>query len=175
MDTLFTFGGSTNVEKGVYVTKVSRTLKPVKRHIETVIPGRSGTYDYTDGSFENGAIELDCMYTGSTPASAARDIAGWLDGTKNLIFADEPDKHYVATAWTDIENSYVYNLRKFKIVFSCEPFARSTAKTITQIVRESSNKITIPISGTAPTPCRIEIYAVSVPGSTGFEIQHTVN
>lgn len=157
MDSVFSFGGITDLSMGVLVTGVTRPIKPNKRNVQTVIPGQSGTYDFTADDYDPEQIVMDCMYTGEDPVNFARQLAVWLSGTNDLIMADEPDKTYSATVWVEISEEYVFTLRHFTLTFTCQPHARSATQQLDAEVTVSGGGLTLMVEGTAPTPCRIII------------------
>lgn len=158
MDSVFSFGGITDLSMGVLVTGVTRPIKPNKRNVQTVIPGQSGTFDFTADDYDPEQIVMDCMYTGADPVNFARQLAVWLSGTNDLIMADEPDKAYIATVWVEISEEYVFTLRHFTLTFTCQPHARSAAQQLDAEVTVSGGGLTLMVEGTAPTPCRIIIH-----------------
>lgn len=158
MQSVFSFAGVSDLSMGVKVTGITRSFRAAQRNLQTVIPGKSGTYSYTDGTFENTQITLDCMYTGTEPAAFMRRLAAWCKGTNDLVFADEPDKIYTASAWAGIPADYVQSLRHYTITFDCAPFARSAAvQQAKGTITPPSGAVAVQVEGTAPTPCRIEI------------------
>lgn len=158
MDSVFSFGGITDLSMGVLVTGVTRPIKPNKRNVQTVIPGQSGTFDFTADDYDPEQIVMDCMYTGEDPVNFARQLAVWLSGTNDLIMADEPDKTYSATVWVEISEEYVFTLRHFTLTFTCQPHARSATQQLDAEVTVSGGGLTLLVEGTAPTPCRIIIH-----------------
>jgi predicted phage tail component-like protein len=104
-------------------------MLPVLRSRQLVIPGKHGTYDFADNTFENRIIEVDLKYIGTSFTelrTRARQIAYWLngfDGKKNLVFSDETDKWYVAKIYSEIGLSNLFTIGEATIQFECEPFA----------------------------------------------------
>lgn len=174
MISIFSFGGITDLEMGVQVTGISRAIKPPKRNIQTVIPGRSGTYDTTTNAYDNTQIVMDCMYVGENAPSFSRQLAVWLSGTNDLIIADEPDKRYTATVWIDIPEDYVFSLRHFTLTFTCQPFARSETQQATKVITQSGGGILVDVEGTAPTPCRIIIHNTGSTTIQNITVTHSV-
>ena len=171
---VFTFGGISDASMGVQVTGISRAIKPPKRNIQTLVPGRSGTHDYTANDYDSTQIVMDCMYVGTDPPNFARQLAVWLSGTNDLIITDEPDKRYTATVWIDIPEDYVFSLRHFTLTFTCQPFARSDAQQASRVITQSGGGILIDVEGTAPTPCRIIIKNTGATTIHNLTITHSV-
>jgi predicted phage tail component-like protein len=99
------------------------------------VPGRHGSYDFSDNTFEKRIIEIELRYIGTNFAelrTRARQIAYWLSGfsgTKNLIFSDEPDKQYIAKIYSEIGLANLFKVGECKVQFECEPFAYYLAST----------------------------------------------
>ena len=174
MISVFSFGGIDDLDMDVMVTGISRAIKPPKRNIQTIVPGKSGTYDFTENAYDNTQIVMDCMYVGADPPTFARRLAVWLSGTNDLIIADEPDKRYTATVWIDIPEDYVFSLRHFTLTFTCQPFARSDAQQASRVITQSGDGILIDVEGTAPTPCRIIIKNTGSSTINNITITHSV-
>jgi predicted phage tail component-like protein len=125
----FTYGGVHSNTYGIVCKSVNRPLLPVLVKRELTIPGRHGTYDFGDNTFENRIIEVDLKYIGTSIAelrTRARQIAAWLSGysgSKNLIFDDEPDKYYVGKVYSDVGLTNLFSLGEVSVQIECEPFA----------------------------------------------------
>ena len=140
---------------GIMALPYSRTLKPQQRVIQTYIQGRNGTYDWSDGTFANGEITIPVRYFGSTAPATIRAVAAWLSGSGELIFDDEPDKHYEAHLYNTIDVERELFEDGFEITFTVFPFAMSALNTKHQAVTASGETITVTTQGTAKTPCLI--------------------
>ncbi len=109
---------------------------PVLRKRELVIPGRHGSLDFGDNTFDKRTIELELKYIGTSFAelrTRARQIAYWLSGfsgTKNLVFSDEPDKYYIGKIYSEIGLQNLFKLGECKVQFECDPFAYDVGNTI---------------------------------------------
>jgi predicted phage tail component-like protein len=104
-------------------------MLPVLRKRELVIPGKHGTYDFGDNTFEKRIIEVELKYIGTSFAelrTRARQIAYWLSGfsgTKNLVFSDETDKYYVGKIYSEIGLQNLFLIGEATVQFEVEPFA----------------------------------------------------
>lgn len=172
---MFTFNGVSNEDMQVQVYGITRAVKPKKRVVKTVIPGRNGTYNTTDDTFEPFTISMKCAYTGDNAPAVMRHIAAWLQGSGALVFDDEPDKNYQATAWAIINANRNMSIREFTINFDCFPFASSAAQQVEGVVQSSTDAITANVQGTAPTPCRIIITNLGDTTITQLRITHSVD
>ena len=86
---------------GIIVKTNNRPLLPPIRRSDVTIPGRDGSYDFSDGTYDNIIIPVVIQYINETFEDLrlrARNIAAWLSQTnfKPLVFTDEPDKYYSA-------------------------------------------------------------------------------
>lgn len=168
----FTFNGIPAESMGVHVLPYSRTFVPEQRAIRTIIQGRSGTYDFTDGSFGNGTITVPCQYWGSTAPSTIRQVAAWLNGTGQLIFDDEPDLYYQAQLWPGCELSRMFYEDSFDLSFVVFPFAFSAAQTLEFSLTASGGAAVFSVDGTAQTPCRLIITNTGTQTINNLMISH---
>lgn len=128
----FTYNGIHSRTYDIVAKTVNRPILPVLRKRELIIPGRHGTYDFNDNTFDKRIIEVELRYVGTNfneLRTRARTIASWLnayDGSKNLIFDDETDKWYTAKIYSEIGLSNLFRLGEATIIFECEPFAYAT-------------------------------------------------
>lgn len=152
---MFSFKGVQDSTMGVMALPYSRSLKAQQRAVQTYIQGRNGTYDWSDGTFANGTITIPCKYFGSTSPTTLRAVAAWLSGSGDLVFDDEPDKHYEAKLYQSIDVDRELFEDGFDIVFTVFPFAMSTLNTKHQVLTSSGEEVTVKTNGTAKTPCLI--------------------
>lgn len=152
---MFSFKGVQDSTMGVMALPYSRNLKAQQRVVQTYIQGRNGTYDWSDGTFANGTITIPCKYFGSTAPSSLRAVAAWLSGTGDLVFDDEPTKHYEAKLYQSIDVERDLFEDGFEIVFTVFPFAMSELNTKNATLTSSGEEVTVKTGGTAKTPCLI--------------------
>ena len=128
----FTYNSINSSAYGIVAKSVTRPMLPVLRKRELVIPGKSGTFDFADNTFDKRIIQVDLKYVGTSFAelrSRARQIAYWLSGfsgNKNLVFSDETDKYYVGKIYSEIGLQNLFLLGQCSIQFECQPFAYAT-------------------------------------------------
>jgi len=128
----FTYNGVHSNTYGIVAKSIKRPLLPSLVKRELTVPGRDGTYDFEDNTFESSIIEVELKFIGTSIAnlrSKAREIAFWLsgrDGRKNLIFDDEPTKYYDAKIYSDIGLTNLFALGECSVQFECQPFAYET-------------------------------------------------
>lgn len=128
----FTYNGISSKTYGIVAKTVNRPILPTLRKREITIPGKHGTYDFDDNTFDKRIIEVELKYIGTSfdeLRTRARSIASWLnayDGSKKLIFDDETDKWYVAKIYSTVGLQNLFKIGQTKIQFECEPFAYAT-------------------------------------------------
>ena len=159
---MFSFNAIQDTEMGILCLPYSRVFHPAERVVQTAIAGKSGTYDYTDNTYENGSISVSCVYIGSRTLTDIRNTAAWLTGEGQLVFDDEPDKAYKARVMQGFDASIDCFEKTFTIEFTVFPFAESIDYNVVE-----RNAVVLPYSvnvqtiGTAETPCIIKINAIT--------------
>jgi predicted phage tail component-like protein len=138
----FTFNSIDSSDYGVYMLSKNRALLPSMRKREIVIPGRHGTYDFSDNTYDNRLIEVEINYLGSDfndMRLTARDIAAWLSQQDycKLQFDDESDKYYLAKIYDAIGLENIQINGKATLVFECQPHALSIVTTAEDIYLDS--------------------------------------
>lgn len=114
----------------IIVKSVDRPILPALVRREISVPGKHGTYDFGENSYENRIIIVEIKYIGTSFNELrlrARNIAAWLSQTtyKELIFSDEPDKFYLAKIYDPVSLENFFRLGKATVQFECRPFAMS--------------------------------------------------
>lgn len=115
----------------VVAKSVSRPLLPAKRRREIIVPGRNGSYNFSEEDYENRPITVELQYVGNSfidLRSHARKIAKWLSQEEYslLTFDDETDKYYLAKVYEEVDLKLVEKLVSFgsaTVTFNCQPFA----------------------------------------------------
>ena len=129
----FTFNGqNSSTVFNLLTIDIIRPLVPNLRKNEMIIPGRHGTYDFENNTYDNRMIEVIVKYTGTSFANyrtQARTLAAWLGQTeyKQLIFSDETDKYYMARVYEVVGLKNLFALEEASIVFECQPYAYNVA------------------------------------------------
>lgn len=159
---MFSFNGQQDIDMGIFCLPYSRVFHPAERVIQTAIAGKSGTYDYTDNTYDNGMITVSCVYIGSRTETDLRTTAAWLTGDGQLVFDSEPDKAYRASVIQGFDASIDCFEDTFDIAFTVFPLVESIETNLVQqgsvILPYQHNIQTV---GTAETPCVIRIHAVT--------------
>lgn len=153
----FTFNGKHSDLFGIRVKSANRAAKPEKRVYRTVIGGRDGTYDFTDNTFSNIIITLECDYTGPDSSGAARELALWLSGPGELVIDGDSGKIYNACLYSEIPLTQTFYTSRFTLAFECFPFAMSLPKQVSAVVTAQGQDVCVGVGGTARTPCVISI------------------
>ncbi|MCL2248679.1 MAG: phage tail family protein [Oscillospiraceae bacterium] len=105
-----------------------RPLLPAKRQNTMQIAGRDGTLSLGDETYETSPIPVDICFISDNVENlqkVAREIAHWLSGKGRLIFDDEPDKHYQAVVYGQIDTEQLIRFKRATVTFECQPAARS--------------------------------------------------
>lgn len=143
----FAFNGQhSSSDFGIVVKSINRSMLPGMIKKEISIPGRHGTYDFSDNVYENRVISIGISYKASSYndlREKVRDLAVWLSQQtyKELIFDDEPDKYYLAKVYPSVSFENMMKLGKTMIEFTCQPHALSIETTATDIILDSDTPL----------------------------------
>lgn len=150
---------------GIIAKTVSRPLLPPARRSEVVIPGRDGSYDFSDDTYDNIIIPVVIQYADETfedLRTRARRIAVWLRQAsyKPLVFTDEPDKYYLGKIYDAVSMEKIVNLAPGEIAtvnFECQPFALSLVSDSwrerliePQVIQNMGTRKTFPVISITP-------------------------
>jgi predicted phage tail component-like protein len=156
----FTYRGTHSSKFGVFCVDSSRVAAPAANTSNIRIPGRSGTFDQSDGTWSMRQETYNCIWRkpkDMTAPQLIRDIAGWLGYPGELVFDSEPDKRYrgKVTSAPPVERHLASG--DFSFTFEANhPFAYESAQDFYFTVT-NSNPIQMPVGGTVQTPVRIHI------------------
>lgn len=158
----FTFANIHSSTYELYVRSDNRTITPALRKNEFVIPGRHGTLDFGNNTYEPRFITMELFLVRKTMEDLrkqARDIAHWLSKSGLLVFDDEPDKAYQAKVYNNIDIEEIAAYGKSMVTFECQPFAESLEYRQVNIpsITDNAHEIKVNVSGTAETCCIITI------------------
>lgn len=150
-DMSFDFGKYNSLEDMGIICEAYDTLFPPKRSRKIQIPGKNGMYDFGSETYDERTIVCQCKLIESISKAQLREVAYKLSGKKNLVFWDEPDKHYVAELFdpTEIQNIADRLWLEFELTFTCEPFAYSDPRTVPL----TSGNFSPDYQGTEEAPC----------------------
>lgn len=166
----FTFGGVDMREKfGVWMVAYDTFLPPLRSH-KTIVPGRSGAYDFGSEEYDERTVRLQCDTRTGISRGRMREIAYMLSKKNELRLWTEPDKFYVGRIYDPPEledlGQIVY---KFSLTFLCEPFAYTEPRVVTPPAALWNAEY----AGTAKTPTRIEIVNTGETTAVGIKLTAT--
>lgn len=161
----FSFQGVSASSIGILVAGNTRVIKPENRVVEYTVPAKDGVVTYDTGSYNVFELAIPIVFkqTGTkTVREISRDVGRFLRGTGSLVFDDEPDKEYIATAVNSVPVSEILPFGKAEIVFRCQPFAQSIGYTQhTHLNAAIPADEVVNVGGTHNTSCIINITAHS--------------
>ena len=178
----FSFQGVSASSVGILVAGNTRVIKPENRVVEYTVPAKDGVVTYDTGVYNVFELAVPVVlkeytYTVTvddgnnqsheetrvkTVREIARDVGRFLRGTGSLVFDDEPDKEYIATAVNSVPVSEILPFGKAEIVFRCQPFAQSIGYTQhTHLNAAIPADEVVNVGGTHNTSCIINITAHS--------------
>ncbi|SDH77614.1 putative phage tail component, N-terminal domain-containing protein [Aneurinibacillus thermoaerophilus] len=153
----FTYKGISARSMGVRIQSKKRPLLPNIRQEYEDIPGRHGSYSFSDGTLEDITIEIECWVKADSRDDLryrARQIAAWLysKDKQRLVFDDEPGVFYLGRLVNQIDLEALIRFGKFTLQFRCDPFAYSVQERAEKrIIATSPYEFTEIVGGTAPT------------------------
>ncbi len=153
----FSLNGIHSSEFDIVVRKLTRSIKPAKRVNQQQIPGRHGTYDVTDDSFDNLLITAECTIGGRDLDTTIHAIAAWLNRGGQLEIDTDPGRFYRAKVWSDIQTDRFGYVCEFTVIFDCYPLAQSAPHQIDVVLTESGQSVEVTTTGNFETPCVINI------------------
>lgn len=159
MLTAFTFNGKHSSDFGIIVTSRNIPMISEARTDTEKIPQKDGSYDFSDGTYGDKTIEIECEFMSEEVnqfRSKARQIASWLI-TRNkarLIFDDESDIYYNVRIINQIDVEQIASIGIFMIQFKSDPFAYSNVQQTKQEILNTSSPATVEIEtkSTVNTP-----------------------
>jgi predicted phage tail component-like protein len=157
----FTFSGKHSSEFAVVSLSADRNALPPKRITEYEIPGRDGMLEYAGYTYAKRKINITVSVIAHTLEQLrdrVRAVAKWLSGEGLLIFDDEPGKAYRAKVTEGIAVAQIVKCGECPVSFDCQPFAEALDyDSVTAIVTQNGQEISLSNAGTQETPCRIII------------------
>jgi len=124
----FVYGNKHSSDFSIIAKSVNRPILPALRKRELIVPGRHGTYDFGNNTYDNRSISVLLQYVGKSFNDLrirARDIAAWLSSLAYaaLTFDDETDKYYLAKCYDALELETLFRSGAATVQFECQPFA----------------------------------------------------
>ena len=125
-----TFNGVHSDTLGLVMKTLQRSAGASLRQKEVVIPGRDGALTFPYKKRDNKTHIARFTYTATNMTDIRqkeRQIGAWLSAQEAyLIFDDEPDIVYLATAYAEIIPTEDGFARSVDIEFVCQPFGFAT-------------------------------------------------
>lgn len=156
----FTFGNKNSyIDFGILIAKRPNIPLPKRRVSSVVIPGRSSSLKFDEGTYDDITITLECSIIDKKDIiEKIEKIKEWLmtTGESDLIFNFEPNKKYIAQVVNaiDFKQALKY-ISSFPIIFNCKPFKYSVEDKIITITKNNS---TIYNEGTFESEPVIKVY-----------------
>lgn len=120
----FTFKGISSFDKNITIKKTPPFSKPRLRGEKVSIPGRHGSLFFSEESYDDVIMPIECFVKSDNLAEAARDIKGWLNGEGDLSFSEDPEVFYKAKVVNYFDISYlIRNYGEFVVLMDLEPFS----------------------------------------------------
>lgn len=139
----FTFGNKNSyTDFGILIAKRPNISMPKRRVSNVIIPGRSSSLKFDEGTYDDITITLECSIIDKKDIIEKIDkIKEWLviTGESDLIFSFEQNKKYTAQVVNaiDFKQTLKYT-SSFPIIFNCKPFKYSVEEKIITITKNNS-------------------------------------
>lgn len=138
----FSFAGEHSSNYGLVMKSRKRPILPKRRIVREELPNRHGSIDFEVDTFEDRIIEVDCSFVENSIQNIrqkARQLAGWLNKTGDLIFDDEPNIKYIGKISNQIDLTTTARVGRFTLIFLCEPFAYGVSQNAIQFTTSTFN------------------------------------
>lgn len=120
----FTFNGISSLDKNITIKKTPSFTKPNLKGEKVSIPGRNGSLFFSEDSYDDVLMPIECFVKSDNLAEAAKDIKGWLNEEGNLSFSENPEVFYKARIANQFDISYlIRNYGEFVVLMDLEPFS----------------------------------------------------
>lgn len=146
--------------KGVIVSEYPPIIRPEQRLESVVIPGRSGeVYLRQEADTYNSYVKECICYL--NPKAAGTDlaaVAGWLAGSGEVVFDNEPDYSYIARIAYQIPFEKILRGRphqRFVVPFLVQPFKKKATTEADIVVTVKST--TVNNVGTVPSRPKLKV------------------
>jgi len=135
MNDWFEWNGIRSSEYGIVVTELPPPTVPAERVNFTNIPGKSGSLTTLEGDYVYDDLILTATCVISDPTRIP-EIAGWLQGSGKVTFANREGGFYFARVTNQIPFEKILRgnpHRMFAVTFRCKPFWYKANLPITNI------------------------------------------
>lgn len=152
----FEFKGIRSDAMGVYLRQMPTRTVSAPKYNRKAVSGKNGTVKVSGGEYNDSqvSLEMDVLDEKLMPS-----VLGWLTGSGELRFSDEPDVVYTdATVDKDFQRKQIFprtTAQRFTVKWTCDPFRRAYPDPEPIVITESNTQIDNP--GTADALPRIAI------------------
>lgn len=167
-----TFNGTHSNEYGLVMRSENRQLLAAYSKASVKIPGRRGMKNVPN-SYDNKflTIEFGFEYESLEELQALkRKLAKWLSVEGDLVFDDEPDKHYRGRIYNQTDFDQDYAVAGFTVVFEVEPLAYGQAVKIYDNFTEDDHETLITYGGTEEASNVITVKNTGNANIVGFKL-----
>ncbi len=140
---------------GLIMKSVDRSLLPAVKRQQIDIPFIDGKIDLQrEPVYDNRIITVSFIYHFKDlydMQAKKRQMAGWLSGSGNLVFDDEPDKFYEAKVFDAIAIEQSLKRMSVQVAFECKPFALRNTQLQVSVITVQDQRVLINIAGNVKT------------------------
>lgn len=151
----FEFKGIRSSDMGIKLRKMATRTVPGVSISRKNVSGRDGTLRYGRATDDDVTVKIECDAVDDTKIT---QIMGWLTGSGDLRFSDEPNLAYDASIEKEYTRSQIlarYAGQRFTVAWTCAPHRRLYPEAEPITITTSGTQIINP--GTAAALPRIEI------------------
>lgn len=109
-----------------------RQIVPQRNVNEIEVPGRDGTFDFGNPTYQKRIFQLNCSFKGTSLANLrtrARAIAAWASAATTLQFDDDPGIFWTGRISDSAELASKIFTGRFPLIFSAQPYAEDVTAT----------------------------------------------
>lgn len=167
----FEYRGIRSSDMGIKLRKMATRTAPGVSIERKRVSGRDGTLRYGRATDDDVQVRIECDAVDDTKIT---DIMGWLTGSGDLRFSDEPDLVYDASIEKEFTRSQImarYAGQRFTVAWTCAPHRRLYPDAEPITITSSGTAIDNP--GTAAALPRVEItgngdFSITIGMQTAF-------
>lgn len=152
----FEFKGIRSDSMGILLRSLPTRTVAAQKFTRKNVSGRDGTVKVSGGEYTDSTVQQECDVLDESKLPA---ILGWLSGSGELRFSDEPNLVYVdATIDKEYARKFIIpraTAQRFSVKWTCEPFRKLMPEADVIVITSSGTQITNP--GTAEALPRIEV------------------
>lgn len=145
MQPYFVWRGKDSRAMGVIVSSYPPIIRPVERAVQQTIPGRPGTLTVTQGDDVYDAY-VKSFVIGLRPGVDAQAVIGWLRGSGEMVFGNEPGYRYFGRILAAVQFDKVgaWSLKSGAVQFFAQPYKGRSPKEPDVTVTSSTTSILNP-------------------------------